>query len=71
MNNGEFKIDVPLDVIGKDDYGGFYMSSSEKPDIRYEITNMMDLDGDETDDPTMAVILIFKVSEDCWVVREL
>lgn len=42
------------------------MFNSAKPDVLYEVTNLLDADGEETDDPELAVGGVVKFAEECY-----
>lgn len=42
------------------------MFNSAKPEVLYEVTNLLDADGEETDDPELAVGGVVKFAEECY-----
>lgn len=44
---------------------------SDLPKITYEVTNLFDAYGDETDDIDIAIGGVIKIAEDCWVCFDM
>lgn len=59
-----------LDTL-EGDPGAYYLFNSEKPETRYEVTDLLDGDGEHVDDVECAAGGVVKISENQFMVFTL
>lgn len=52
-------------------YGTLIVSGEDVPRAHYPVTNMFDIDGDETEDLEQVSRVVVRVSDDKWLVFDV
>lgn len=67
MTNAQASDDFYADTFEEID-GKLWLFNSKAPARKCEVTNLLDADGDETDDPEIAVGGVVKIADGCYKV---